>query len=205
MNQKLINAILENEQSLKLALQIEKCMPELKTKIWQYFLNTLETTLQNQEEFKNFSIKLESYSEDPSTRYPWFEISITSISSVLRICFEFQNKNLGDLWWGIYRYSDNYSINSEDEQKLQQFMKNIFHSEYSNKYWIWGMWADEAGLSLNSNTPDVLYQMNEGSETLLFKEILDILNRIVKKLKKIRMQLTSTGLKKQNNLSKLLE
>lgn len=205
MNQKLINAILENEQSLKLALQIEKCMPELKTKIWQYFLNTLETTLQNQEEFKNFSIKLESYSEDPSTRYPWFEISITSISSVLRICFEFQNKNLGDLWWGIYRYSDNYSINSEDEQKLQQFMKNIFHSEYSNKYWIWGMWADEAGLSLNWNTPDVLYQMNEGSETLLFKEILDILNRIVKKLKKIRMQLTSTGLKKQNNLSKLLE
>ena len=62
-------------------------------------------------------------------------------------------------------------------------MKNIFHSEYSNKYWIWGMWADEAGLFLNWNTPDVLYQMNEGSETLLFKEILDILNRIVKKIK----------------------
>ena len=45
------------------------------------------------------------------------------------------------------------------------------------------MWADEAGLSLNWNTPDVLYQMNEGRETLLFKEILDILNRIVKKIK----------------------
>ena len=183
MNQKLINTILENEQSLKLALQIEECMPELRTKIWLHFIDALKTTLQNQEEFKNFSIKLESYSEDPSTRYPWFEISTTSISSVLRICFEFQNKNLGDLWWGIYRYSDNYSISSEDVQKLQQFMKNIFHSEYSNKYWIWGMWADEAGLSRNWNTPDVLYQMNEGRETLLFKEILDILNRIVKKIK----------------------
>ncbi len=45
------------------------------------------------------------------------------------------------------------------------------------------MWADEAGLSRNWNTPDVLYQMNEGRETLLFKEILDILNRIVKKIK----------------------
>ncbi|WP_277296132.1 hypothetical protein [Succinatimonas hippei] len=45
------------------------------------------------------------------------------------------------------------------------------------------MWTDEAGLSLNWNTPDVLYQMNEGRETLLFKEILDILNRIVKKIK----------------------
>ena len=98
LNPELYNSITEIYESINLALQIENNLNDIRVKLWEHFINTLQTAVQ--EEFKDSNIKIES-SKDPAKRFTSFEVKLTS---QLTISFEFQKHNLNDLWWGISRY-----------------------------------------------------------------------------------------------------
>ena len=75
-------------------------------------------------------------------------------------------------------------------------MKEIFKCDFSNKWWIWGQYADESGLYRNWNTPEVLFQMTQGNATKLIKGIIDLLKRIINKHKEDPTAVQVTWIKK---------